>query len=223
MGRQKKWVTGYWLRVTGYELRVARKGFTLVEILVATTILVIAMASIYVSFQGGVTAWAKGTARMEVYLNARAALDMMSREISSAMVNDWPVATGRRMDFLGLSGSGTNDQLFFMNPSPTGDLYKIEYWRNGSDLMRYYKVSTSVTFPPPTIANSDILIPDVTKLGFQYYKDSTSSPQNTWDSQVGAAEEGTLPEAVKITITVQDNQHRQTKQFSTIVYLPTSR
>jgi len=214
MGRQKKWVT--------------KKGFTLVEILVATTILVIAMASIYVSFQGGVTAWAKGTARMEVYLNARAALDMMSREISSAMVNGWPATTGRRMDFLGLSGSGTNDQLFFINPprsnDTTGNLYEIEYWRNGSDLMRHYAgVSTDFTFPTPTTSNSDTLISNVTRLGFQYYNGSTSSWRDTWDSQVGAAEEGTLPEAVKITITVQDKQGRQTKQFSTIVYLPTSR
>ena len=109
----------------GEEKRVTKKAFTLVEILVATTILVIAMASIYVSFKGGVTAWTKGTARMKIYLNARGALDMMSREISAAFIYS------TNNEFFYGQKSGNNDYLNFVAVTGGGnnasDLFTLCY------------------------------------------------------------------------------------------------
>jgi len=219
MGRQKKWVTGYWLRVTGYELRVARKGFTLVEILVATTILVIAMASIYVSFQGGVTAWTKGTARMKVYLNARGALDMMSRELSAAFIYS------------------TNNQFFYGRPNylnfvavmepmnAVTDLYTIDYSYspNDKEIQRIDEASVGSDITSPITGTPVPLASRVTNLSLHYYDGSIWQP--TWDS-TGVAQLGKLPQAVKIEITMQkekETSQAAAKVFSTVIFIPASR
>jgi len=201
----------------GAEKGVNKKGFTLVEILVSTTILVIAMASIYVSFQGGVTAWAKGTARMKVYLNARAALDMMSRELSAAFVYS------------------TNNQFFYGQPSSLNfvaviepmnavtDLYTIDYRYSASEIQRIDEATVGSNIIL-TIGGTFLpLASRVTNLSLHYYDGSIWQP--TWDS-TGGSQLGKLPQAVKIEITMQkekETSQAAAKIFSTVIFIPASR
>ena len=218
-----------------------KKGFTLVEILVATTILVIAMASIYMSFRGGVTSWTKGTVRMERYLNARAALDMMSREIGAAIIAAYGIY---EIDFVGYNATATvggetvdDDSLNFVAPVrgdvDEPDLRKVRYQLDGVNRELERATDDSIddditSFPPPTP-----LTENVKSLNFEYYDSDIPGWRNYWDSRTTSERGGipeipetvnTLPDAVKITIAVQDElRHEAAQIFSTIVYLPTSR
>lgn len=198
-----------------------KKGFTLVEILVATTILVIAMASIALSFRGGMTSWTKGTARMERYLNARVALDMMSREISAAFIttsgiyaNQFFYGHGNKVTFIapvrGVVGKSDLCTIKYELNAPANELRRIKEASIDGDIT---DVTTSTGQAAP-------LASYVTGLGLEYYDGVRGVWQAAWDSTT----KGWLPRAVRITITIRDELQREGPQtFSTIVYLPTSR
>ncbi|MCK4326681.1 type II secretion system protein [bacterium] len=164
---------------------VIKKGFTLTEILVAVTILVIAVAAIYTSFKGGTTSWTKGTARMERYLNARAALDMISREIQCAMLGSNIIFRGKQATWNDNGTDRQDDELYFVaavnHPAGTGqyDLCEIGYYLNesispsSSNLMRRLDDIPDSTIEEKTGAAT--LVSNVISLNFEYgyYNDAS--------------------------------------------------
>ncbi|MCK4325347.1 prepilin-type N-terminal cleavage/methylation domain-containing protein [bacterium] len=221
-------------RVAVYGLAVAKSGFTLTEILVAVTILAITVAAIYTSFKGGLTSWTKGTIRMERYQNARAALEMMSREISAAIII---AADGSyQIDFYGVDNTETvsgetvdDDYLCFVAPvredPDEPDLRKVRYELDETNRQLRRGTDDSIDGDITSDFSFAQLALNVKSLNFQYYD---SSWLDSWDSRDTSAESGTnastedsLPTAVKITITVQDELKQEEEQtFSATVYLP---
>ncbi len=207
---------------------ITKKGFTLVEILVAITIMIIVVAAVYTSFRGGTTAWTKGTARMERFLNARAALDMMSREISAALI----AASGLYViDFVHPTAAGP---LRFAAPmdghAGRWDMVEIAYRYDSGDreIERALDVNPAFLQRPLSFMP---LVSNMNSLRFEFW-DATASPPDwrlNWDSRTAAegggieATRNRLPQAVRITIIAEDAQRRERQTFSTIVYLPTSR
>lgn len=61
------------------------RGFTLAELLVACAVIGMVMAGIFTLQQQGQMAYLWGSARVEVQQNARLALDLMTRELRSAL------------------------------------------------------------------------------------------------------------------------------------------
>ncbi|MBI2217384.1 MAG: prepilin-type N-terminal cleavage/methylation domain-containing protein [Candidatus Rokubacteria bacterium] len=61
------------------------RGFTLAELLVSVAVLGLVMAGVFVLQQQGQIAYLWGSARVEVQQNARFALDLMTRELRSAL------------------------------------------------------------------------------------------------------------------------------------------
>ena len=64
------------------------KGLTLIEVMVVVAILAIISSSIFSIFQGSLLSQRRGTSKALVYSEARAALDMMSRDVEKAMVDE---------------------------------------------------------------------------------------------------------------------------------------
>ncbi len=228
----------------------SKKSFTLIELLVASAILGILVTICFVSFKTGSDSWIKSEARIQRYQNARGALEQMVREVASALVNN---SSGTdRLDFCGFDESAqsgweadsTADEVFFIpaidfsadeNP-PDMDLCKAGYWLRGSDntLMRNFNTADKSETPPLRYNfdenSSNQLSLHVTDLQFEYKK-SGGNWQPTWDSRRNGfngatgdgSERGTLPEAIRITITVQDEKAFEgTQDFSTVVVLPTA-
>jgi len=77
------------------------KGFTLAELLVATTILAIVMTAIYTAFSTSIRMWQIGSSDLNVYQEARSAMTIMNRELNS-------VVTGANHLF-----QGDNDEVEF--------------------------------------------------------------------------------------------------------------
>jgi len=63
-------------------LRVAMAGFTLAELIVATTLLTLVMTAVYTAFHTTMRSWKGTEASLQTYQDARTALDVLSREVS---------------------------------------------------------------------------------------------------------------------------------------------
>lgn len=61
------------------------RGFTLAELLVSIAVIGMVMAGVFILQQQGQLAYLWGTTRVEVQQNARLALDLMTRELRSAL------------------------------------------------------------------------------------------------------------------------------------------
>jgi len=61
-----------------------QRGFTLAELLVATAVIGLVMAGVFVVQRGGQQAYLLGSNRVETQQNTRVALDLMTRELRSA-------------------------------------------------------------------------------------------------------------------------------------------
>jgi prepilin-type N-terminal cleavage/methylation domain-containing protein len=75
-----KWTRSYRKRGAD-EPRARRAGFTLAELIVATTVLAIVMAAVYTGFRSTLRTWRMGEAHLHTFQNARTAVSIMSREL----------------------------------------------------------------------------------------------------------------------------------------------
>lgn len=128
-----------------------KRGFTLIEGLVVLGILGVLIGSLYVIFKSGLDSWKKAESRFEIFQNARAALEIMSREISGAIINP-PANTIYFYATNSPSGFRTDSagpEVYFVAPINQGDetrsdLCEIGYWLkdgkkvNPNILKRYY-------------------------------------------------------------------------------------
>jgi type II secretion system protein J len=189
-------------------------AFTLVEIIVTCAILVILMGALYRIFWGSSAAWQKGEARTRMYQNARIILDLMSREIRAAFISRGDPH---------LIFKGNESFLTFVSVSNTPnrageyDLRKIEYSLSQDRLLR--RIETHLN--SFSGGASAMIGEQVLNLIFSYW--GQGEWQTHWDSTKGTPDDAddTLPEAVKITISTQDEEaHEPPLILSTIVYLP---
>ncbi len=226
-----------------------RKGLTLVEILVVSVIFSIIATSLFIVFKAGLDSWRRTQGHLEVFQNARAALDMMSREMSSAYLNTADsTITFRGFNSASPSGWVTpsgGDEVFFvaaLNPSlnyndAALELCKVGYYLDTgtNQLMRYfYYVKTGVApdydFSHNTSAYNVTfakIASNVTGLTFQYYDDNgwtaTSPNPSTWNSTSSSAPPDQLdkkPTKVEITLTVLDPNTAKSQTFKTGVFIP---
>lgn len=190
------------------------RGFTLVEIMVSCAILVILMGALYRVFWAGSSAWQKGEARTRMYQNARISLDLTSREIRASFISRGDPH---------LIFKGNESFLTFVSasnlPNTTGeyDLRKIEYSLSQDRLRRRIQTHLDSFSGGASATVSEGIL----NLTFSYW--GQGEWQTFWDSTQGTPDDAddTLPEAVKITISTQDEEAREPPLIlSTIVYLP---
>lgn len=63
--------------------RPRNEGFTLAELLVASTILAVVLGTVYTSFSSSVNLWKIGEANIRAYQDARTSLDIVTRELQN--------------------------------------------------------------------------------------------------------------------------------------------
>ena len=189
-------------------------AFTLVEIIVSCAILVILMGALYRVFWGGSSAWQKGEIRTRMYQNARISLDLMSREIRAAFIS-------RGDPHLVFKGNKSFLTFVSVSNTPKGvgeyDLRRLEYSLSQDRLLRSVETRLG-SFSGGATAT---LAEQVLNLTFSY--GGPAEWQTFWDSTRGTPDsaDDALPEAVKITVSTQDEAaHEPPIILSTIVYLP---
>lgn len=98
-------------------------GFTLLELLVATTVLSLMLLFLFSVFDQSTKAWQAGERKIDAFREARAALFMVRRDLSGALISKHsPMVFNRLNDDIPFSGAlappSTGSNLFFLTRLP---------------------------------------------------------------------------------------------------------
>jgi prepilin-type N-terminal cleavage/methylation domain-containing protein len=183
----------------------SQRAFTLLEMLVAMTILAIMGTALFTVFNQSTETWQRADARTRQFVAAREALGLMASELRQALIatNATPATAGPGAQFYGFSkdddpawrGPGVVSnrcgQVYFVAPTQTRssdakqDLSVIGYWVNQQrELMRYCLSDNESgwqnldpTTQRPTLSSR--LGINVVELRFEFWGPS----DDEWDSQ----------------------------------------
>ncbi len=213
-------------------IKKAPKGFTLMELLVSIAILSILSVSCYIAFDTGLKSWRKSESRVERYQNARAALDMMARELQAAFI----ITAGgiyRLKEIISVYPGG----IYFTTSAieVTTNVYEVGYMRRTNDNVLLKEIQT-----PPNITEGDGTASELAQsiigleFDYGYYNNAGRTIwawASTWDSTANSVSNYNkagelknpdgISDAIRIGLAVQDAKSYESAQsFYTIVYLP---
>ncbi|MGD0335821.1 MAG: type II secretion system protein GspJ [Candidatus Omnitrophota bacterium] len=185
-----------------------KQGFTLVELLIASSIATIIILSLYSAFQTGISSYKRADSVFEVSTNARIAFNRIELDLKNSFQytqNDSHFkGTAGSMDFISLLDTYANGKL---NP----DICRIKYELVDGILRRYcYKGIDSLKKVEALTQLPDEICGNVKALSFRYAY-ATRNPSSPYEWQESWPEESQLnlvPIAVKITLTLQQGEKR---------------
>jgi len=207
------------------------RGLTFVEILVGLALLSILTLSMYIVFKSGYDSWTKSDARLEIYQNARVAMDMMFRELAQAV----KIGVGTEV-FQGKKKS----IWFIIYVEEAGRYDEVMYLLKDDILVRRYETNadydeTTFDMDAGTIIETPVAYNlDVGSVEFRYWENGST---DVWEGSGGATTESLtvwqkatgdprddLPRAVRISLGFNDADETTDKvwPFRTVVYLPNS-
>ncbi|MBU1006643.1 MAG: prepilin-type N-terminal cleavage/methylation domain-containing protein [Candidatus Omnitrophica bacterium] len=196
-----------------------RRGFTLVETLIALAILAMIVVSTFAIFTSSSRSWQKGEERSERYHTARVAMGRMAAEISQSVISEDASCKfiGKPSEIEFVSFVSTDEGVF--------ELAEIGYWldRDQKILMRSEDVEPDYDFT--TQGSSNILADNISELTFSYYDGTAWNDE--WDSNAATQEDdeggrGILPKAVKIRINIENKKGRGSEIFELVAHLKTA-
>jgi general secretion pathway protein J len=173
-------------------------GFTLLELILALSIVGALLAISFGGLRVGLTAWRRGEDRAEAHQHARTLLDLVARSLAGAHAYRGPIAeAGRRA----LLFQGEPERIDFVTISPpfpadstiafTAVTLSVESGTPGL-AVRQKALPNFDPFEPVPPALVD---PAVEGIGFLYQRE-TGEWVDRWD----AAQENALPRAVEVTL-----------------------
>ncbi|OGL39483.1 MAG: hypothetical protein A3C43_07455 [Candidatus Schekmanbacteria bacterium RIFCSPHIGHO2_02_FULL_38_11] len=210
------------------------EGFTLLELVVAIAIFAIISTFVYGAYTGTVSTTERAQKKIEFYQKARLVLSRISEEIEQAAP---PREKGEMPDFSYFSGSndeinGVNaDELRFVSRADSGYskesgkpaivriTYRIEVASGeGNEYYVLIRKEDPIFFrEDEEREKTEEFLEKCEGINFEYYSDE--GWVNEWDDQTSTGVEGRIPKAVRITLTLKDDEDKP-RDFSTTVYLP---
>lgn len=194
-----------------------QQALTLVELLVAMTILITVSASTVLIFRGITRAWRMGALRTERYQQARLLFDLFDRELSSCVANPrFPLMGIAADDEAPLHAGSVFDELMFVGTLPgRAGFVERGYWVTADgDLMCHDDESGDGDYATGT---QELCGRDVVGLTLSYF--DGAEWRDRWDGRSGGAEAGRLPKAVRVSLTMG---RQRPEAFETVVHVPTS-
>ena len=194
-----------------------KAAMTLVEILVAMTILIIVSAATMLIFRSISNAWRTGQLRTERYQQARLLIDLFTREVSACTANTrFPLVGTAAGDPKRVKKEGVGDELFFAGTLAGRDrIIERGYWLlSDGALMCHDDPAADGNYATGV---AEVCARDVTGLTITYFDGMDWQPR--WDARTGQAQAGQWPKAVRFSITIG---RKRPETFETMVNVPTS-
>lgn len=188
-------------------------GLTLVELLVALSILVVVSASTALIFRGIARAWQAGSLKSERYQQARLLLDLFERELASCLVSARYPMIGQPAGSADPLWEGASSDYVFFIGALTGraGLTERGYWVNAQQELMCHDEAPADGDPATGI--SERCGREVAALQIRYY--DGVQWQDAWDSGASAA----LPKAIRLTLMLGASRP---ETFETVVHVPAS-
>ncbi len=190
---------------------------TLVELLVALTILVVVSGSTLIIFRGITRAWRTGELKTERYQQARLLFDLFERELSSCVASArYPLIGMPQAEASPLKVESIGDELFFVGTLPgRGGFIERGYWLNANDqLMCHDDASGDGDY---ATGADELCGTEVSEWAATYF--NGTDWLDRWDGRAGGAQAGQLPKAIHLILMVGQ---QKPERFETIISIPTS-
>lgn len=215
-------------------MRSDGNGFTLVEILVAVTIFAIIGVGLYSALATGIITWRKGEVGSTIYQEARLALGRISVELRNSIryndekfnVFEGGVDSIKFATVLNTADPGEEDKEFevcevsyYLDESPTSKIKSL-----------FRRVETIPESFEETRRDGEEVASFVEAIKFSYiYRQGEGPPyeyewKDEWVQPEGEEEEeedGKIPRAVKIELTLKDESSNKEIPFAKIITIPT--
>jgi type II secretion system protein J len=180
-------------------------GFTLIEMLVASTIFLLLAAAIYAVFSSALKLRERAYATIERELPAAAVLGIMRRDLAGMVIPNGTLA-GPMLGTANRTGATSQDTLQFFTTTgrldensddPWAEIQEVNYCliRMGTGLELVREVTRNLLSPTLPEPNQQRLLAGVQGLQFEYLNDQTWL--DGWDSEANGQ---TAPAAVKVRI-----------------------
>lgn len=183
-----------------------RRGFTLIEVMIAVALLALVGVQLMVQLSSSITAKERAEAVSGRYHMVRQAVARMVKEVSMAYISTHKNALERVVD---TQFKGEKDKISFVAfgniprraDRPESDQREISYYIDTDDetgkkgLFRREKVNPGLEIG--TKGREQLLCPEVDELEFKYWDDREEKWQDDWSTE-GATSKGKLPQRVQI-------------------------
>ena len=203
------------------------RGFTLLELIVATTIFAIVVSASYALFESSRSVASRAEARAELFQTARAALRIIERDLrgvlpatdsaeESALLGEDAEAGEIPMDRIEVT-SVNFAVAVDKDEELRGDVSRVNYWvEEGRGLLRERRDAlTPVTVFIEREENVEEIAPGVVGLDLRYFGEEW---ETEWDSRVTRR----LPRAVEVTVVVRVDWREEfiEESFTSRFHLP---
>jgi general secretion pathway protein J len=212
------------------------RGLTLIEIMVAISVLAMVSVLIYGAFDG-LARGKKGLGRVnDRYHQGRAALERMARELSSAYVSQHlPLVASqirRQTAFVG-TNSAPADRVDFtsfshrrlIRDSHECDQNEISYFGSSdpaisgkTDLVR--RESATIDTEPRRGGEVSVLVDDIDLFDVRYLEPMTGQWLETWDTTQATGQPNRLPLQIKLTLVLRGGAAGKNVELMTKVAMP---
>ena len=186
------------------------RGFTLLELLIALTIVAVMVVIIFGALRIGIRAWEKGERDVAVRQRQRIVLDLVKRQLASTCVSEvW----ARDQRLVSLKGDEKSIEFVSRIPMTPGNRFGLVYVKyavkqeKGDDKehLAFYERNIALLGQENGMSRPDEgefseLIPGMKKIVFEYLKDRPGEEASLWQKNWDPAVDQGVPRAVRITI-----------------------
>lgn len=213
----------------------APRGFTLIEVMVAFTVLGLILLIIFGVFRLGLSAWEKGESIQEEYQKVRIISQLISRQIKSIV--PYKIKTQKAEgDYLAFEGKAHS--LKFVSALPLkarqaeGFVYAVyEFKEGGREKGRFVLYEERVLNrdfmeedPKEELGVS--LLEEISEVRFEYYQEEDPEKEQAsgWFTEWNAKEKRELPKALRMTfIYKKGNGEKEESPIILLASLPSNR
>ena len=205
----------------GLPLPCGERGFTLLELILSIGILSIVLVTIYATLSMGSRTWEKGERDIERIQRERVVMNLLNREIKSAFpYKVTPSELDDHKEFYAFDGK--KDSISFVSGVPLrgerGGLSWLNFWVEedlGLVVIERDALRADIFEERDSLDKDDmeVLDPRVTEIQFEYYQRESGKTEGEgegeWEEKWDAEKEGTLPHAVKVMLTIEDEAKQE--------------
>ncbi len=195
-------------------------GFTLIEVIVALTILGFIALMVSGTFRLGLSSWEKGDAIKDDYQKIRMISQLVSRQIKSAV--PYKIKTEKAEgNYLAFDGKAHSLRFVSTLPiktrRPEGFVYVVYQFRDeggkkGRFVLYEEKALNKDFFEDDLKEDSAVtLFEGISQISFQYYReaDTEKNRSEEWVEEWNAKEEKELPKALRMTVTYWNERDKE--------------
>ena len=205
-----------WLKITKPKMFNGHsRGFTLLELVIALTIVTVIVVIIFGALRIGIRAWEKGERDVDIRQRQRIVLDLIKRQLASTCVSDVRM---KDQQLVPLKGDSKSIEFVSQIPLTPGNQlgivfvkYAVKREKEG-DKERLTFFERSVAFPDkstgagsPGEGDYSELMSGMKSMEFEYLKEQPDEAESKWQKSWDPEVDKGVPRAVRVTLE-EDNE-----------------